>query len=112
MAEASAMAGHVEAGRRSGFFAARWRGEVSLERLFFFDMLLVATAINVAAAFVSIMMFGFKLPAWAAVAAFLAPVPYNIFLVSAIWRATEGGGSSAAGYRLSALVWLILAVVI
>lgn len=105
------MSGHVET--RPGFFAARWRGEVSLDRLFFVDMLLVGTAINVVAAFVSLLIFGLKLPVWAAVAAYLAPLPYNIFLVLAVWRTTERPGTRAAfGYRLGALAWLAASVII
>lgn len=99
--------------RRGGFLAARWRGEVPLDRLFFVDMLLVGTAINIAAAFASLLMFGFKLPVSMAVAAYLAPLPYNVFLALAVWRAADRSDPrAAAGYRLGALVWLAVSVLI
>lgn len=96
-----------------GFFARRWRGDIAIDRLFWFDMMLVATLINIATAFISLMMFGLKLPAWIAVAAFLAPLPYNIFLVLAVWRTTEQMPANAASaYRAGALIWLVAAVII
>jgi hypothetical protein len=107
------MAEHAEVRSGSGFFAARWRSEVSLDRIFFIDMLLVATAINVAAALVSLMMFGLKLPAWAAIAVYLAPLPYNVFLTVAVWRTADRSAFSAAAfYRLGALVWLAVSVLV
>jgi hypothetical protein len=96
-----------------GFFAARWRGAVAIDRLFWTDMIIVATLINVAAAFGAVMLLGLKLPAWIAVALFLAPLPYNVFLVLAVWRTTEGmAGSAASGYRFAALIWLVLVFLI
>lgn len=98
---------------QGGFFASRWRGEASIDRLFWLDMALVGTLINVAAAFVAILLFGLKLPAWLAAAAFLAPLPYNIFLVMAVWRTTERlPARAASGYRMAALAWLALALIL
>ena len=108
------MAGQAHAdAARGGFLAARWRGAVSLDRLFFLDMLLVATAINLAAGFASLMAFGFKAPVWVAVAIYLSPLPYNVFLVLCVWRATDSAGAGAASaYRLGALGWLVVATII
>lgn len=107
------MAGQAQADMaRGGFFAARWHGQVPLDRVFFFDMLLIATAINLVTSFVSLMAFGFKAPDWVAVAIYLSPLPYNIFLILCIWRATERGGGSASFYRMGALAWLVIATVI
>lgn len=108
------MAGQAHAGAvGGGFFAARWHGAVSLDRLFFFDMLLVATALNLVTAFASLMALGLKAPAWVAVAIYLAPLPYNVFLVLCVWRATERSAvTSASAYRLAALCWLVIATII
>lgn len=96
-----------------GFFAGRWRGQVPLDRIFYFDMLLVATVLNLATTFASLMALGFKAPEWAAFAIFLSPLPYNIFLVLCVWRATEhSAAASASFYRLGALGWLVVATVI
>lgn len=98
---------------RSGFFADRWHGAAPLERLFWTDMLIVATLINVAAALGAVVLLGLKLPGWLAVAAFLAPLPYNVFLVLAVWRATEQSpANTASAYRAGALIWLALALVL
>lgn len=107
------MAVQFDATPAGGFFAARWRGAVSLERIFFLDMLLVATILNLATCFASLMAFGFKAPAWAALAIYLAPLPYNIFLMLCVWRATERTrGAGASAYRLAALGWLLVATLI
>jgi hypothetical protein len=99
--------------REPGFFAARLAGRVPLDRLFWTDMMIVGTLINVAAAYGAILMFGFKHPAWAAAAVYLAPLPYNVFLVLCVWRATERvHGPSASAYRLAALGWLAVATLI
>jgi hypothetical protein len=96
-----------------GFFASRWRGQAAIGRLFWTDMALVGTLVNVAAGFAAIMLIGLTLPAWIAVAIFLAPLPYNVFLVMAVWRATEGmAGNAASGYRTGALIWLALVFLI
>ena len=107
------MAADAEAGSRSGFFAARWRGEVDIGRLFWVDMLLVATLINVAAAYASLMAFGFKAPVWVAVGIYLLPLPYNVFLSLSAWRtADRAAPSTAAAYRLATLAWLAISVLI
>lgn len=99
--------------RQSGFFAARLAGRVPLDRLFWTDMMIVATLINVAASYGAILMFGFKHPAWAAGAVYLAPLPYNVFLVLCIWRASERSrAASASAYRLAALAWLAVATLV
>lgn len=108
------MAGHARQIRQAGgFFAARWRGAVALDRLFWIDMVLVATLLNIAAAFASVLLFGFKLPAWLAVAVYLSPLPYNVFLALAVWRTAERAAPpSATGYRLGALVWLAASLLV
>ncbi len=96
-----------------GFFAARWRGEISAERLFYLDMLLVGTSINLAASFVSIVLLGLKFPLWVSIAAYAAPLPYNVFLLLALWRATDRRRTAgAATYRVAALCWALFASLI
>lgn len=70
----------------SGFFARRWRGEVALGRLFWRDMLLWATLLNFAATLAALGAVAAKAPAWLALALHFAPVPYNVFIVAAVWR--------------------------
>ncbi len=72
---------------KSGFFARRWRGEVPLRTVFWFDMLCVGTAINVGATFAALIAASQGAPSWLAVALHLAPLPYNLFLMAAVGRA-------------------------
>jgi len=84
-----------------------------LDRLFWRDLVLVGTAINVAFSVVAIILLALKLPLALALAAHFAPVPYNIFLTFAVWRTTEKDkGAKASLMTLGATLWLILVVVI
>lgn len=108
-----AEAGGSRIGRRRGFVAARLAGEVQAGRVFWTDMIVVGTLVNVAAAYAAILMLGFKHPAWVAVCVYLAPLPYNVFLVVAVWRAAARlAASPAAVYRLGATLWLAVATLI
>jgi hypothetical protein len=104
-----------EVGRDSlaRFFAARWRGEVSLNRLFWRDMILVATAISIASTAVALVMLGLELPLSLVLGMHFAPLPYNIFLFLAVWR-TSGriGGWTAQIAPLGAAAWLAVATLI
>ena len=108
-----AEAGGRRIGRRRGFLAARLAGEVPAGRVFWTDMMAVGTAVNVAAAFAAILMLGFKHPAWVAVCVYLAPLPYNIFLVVSVWRAAARlAPKPGAAYRLGAALWLAAATLV
>jgi hypothetical protein len=98
---------------RPGFLAARWRGLTSVDRIFWLDMWLVGTGINLATTFLSLVVLGLKFPLWASLAVFFSPAPWNIFLVVATWRACEAQKPRGASfYRLLSLTWLVLATAI
>ncbi|UVK39997.1 hypothetical protein LHFGNBLO_001419 [Mesorhizobium sp. AR10] len=102
-----------KASRAAGFFRARWQGAVPLDRLFWHDLVLVGTAINISASVVALILLGLKLPLGVALAVHFAPVPYNIFLTLAVWRTTEKvRGAKATLMTLGATLWLILVVVV
>lgn len=104
---------NAERGSLAGFFAARWRGEVSLHRLFWRDMVLVATAISIATTLLALAMLGLELPLPVALAAHFAPLPYNIFLFLAVWRTSARvGGWAAQIAPLGAAAWLGVATLI
>lgn len=101
------------AGRRDGFFACRWRGVASLGTLFWRDMMIVGTGLNLVTSFLSLMALGFKAPTWLAMAIFFSPLPYNVFLVIALWRCLETQPTRYAGtVRIAALTWLAIVTVI
>jgi hypothetical protein len=95
------------------FFTTRWRGEVPLSKLFWRDMLLVGTAVNLALAFAALMALGFKAPLWVALTLHFAAVPYNLFLFMTIGkRARIEGSPGASFFTATALAWLIAAVMV
>lgn len=94
------------------FLASRWRGDVAFERLFWFDMLVAGTLVNLAAAALSLILFGLDAPAAVAITVFFAPLPYNLFLFAVVWRAAERAQSGWALARLGAVAWLVFATLI
>lgn len=100
------------AGHGSGFFRARWNGEVALERLFWRDMIFIATALNACGSFLALLLLGFKMPLAVVLAAHFAIVPYNLFLTLAVWRTAERYGESTVAYMTGATLWLMLVTVI
>jgi hypothetical protein len=95
------------------FFASRWRGEAPLDRLFWRDMLLFGTLLNLLTTAVAIVLLGLKAPMVAVLGVHFLPLPYNIFLFASVWRnADTVGGAKAAFFRSGALLWLVAATVI
>lgn len=95
------------------FFRSRWQGQVPLDRLFWRDLVLVGTALNIASLVAAIILLELKLPLALVLAVHFAPVPYNIFLTFAVWRTTEKARSAKASLiTLGATLWLILTVVL
>lgn len=96
-----------------GFFARRWRRQVPLGLLFWRDMMLVGTAINLATSFASLMALAMKVGTVEALLIFLAPLPYNVFLTAAVWRTADLVEPARAGQaRFAAAVWLVAATLI
>lgn len=97
----------------SGFFAARWMAEVPLERLFWHDMIVVGTVVNIAATLASLGLLAAKAPLYVALAVHFGPTPYNVFLAFAVWRTAERRGGWAGFFcQTVSLLWLIAAIVI
>ena len=95
------------------FFRMRWRREVLLDRLFWRDMLLVGTILNVASSALALILLGLKLPLWLVLVVHFLPVTYNIFLTIAVWRTAEKrGGLKARLMMLGSAFWLVATVVV
>ena len=95
------------------FFASRWRGEAPLDRLFWRDMLLFGTLLNLLTTAAAVVLLGMKAAMAAVLAVHFLPLPYNIFLFASVWRNAEAAGNAkAAFYRSGALLWLAAATVI
>ena len=90
------------------FFSDRWHAKVNLRRLFWFDMLAVATLINLFASFAALMVMALSQEStWGLVLHFL-PLPYNAFLLASIWRFP----AAAPALRLGASVWFVVMTVV
>jgi hypothetical protein len=95
------------------YFRRLWRGELPLSRVFWTDMLIVGTLVNVAMLLASMLLFAAGVPAAIAVAVHFLPVPYNILLFTGVWRSAACNASQWAGpAQIGAAVWLIAAIVI
>lgn len=96
-----------------GFFARRWRAEIPLRTLFWRDMVLVGTGINILTTVASLIAFASGAETWQGLAIYLLPLPYNVFLTVAAWRRADREGGGWAGLaRLGAVLWLLAATVI
>lgn len=95
------------------FFSTRWSGGVPIEQLFWRDLILVGTGVNIAATLVSLGLLAAKAPLAAALAVHFAPLPYNLFLAFAVWRTAEIRGSRTAfAWQMAAVFWLLVAILI
>jgi hypothetical protein len=95
------------------YFLDRWNGAVPIGTLFWRDAVLVATGINVAATLAALALFAAGVSNVVAMAVFLTPLPYTLFLAFAVWRSAERLASPARQlYQLGAVAWLIGALVI
>jgi len=95
------------------FFVRRWRREVPLGLLFWRDMIVVGSAVNLAMAFISLMALGFKADLGVAMLIYFAPLPYNLFLAGAVWRTADlAAAARASTARIGAAGWLVAATVL
>ena len=96
-----------------GFFTRRWRRQTQLNVLFWRDMIVVGTLINIAAMVASLIVLGLKAGLPVAMLIFFAPLPYNVFLAAAVWRTSDlAGPKKAASARTGAVLWLVIATLL
>ena len=69
------------------FFSRRWHGQIPLPVLLWRDMLGVGTLVNLTATFLALVALIQGAHFGLAVALHFAPMPYNLFLFAALWRA-------------------------
>jgi hypothetical protein len=89
------------------YFRALWFGTEPLHRVVISDMLIGGTLINVTTLAIALVLFGIEAPKWLPTAVFVSPLPYNLFLVLAVWRTAARSQSPLAWpARILAVVWL------
>lgn len=86
----------------ANFYGERWRGQVPLSQLFWRDMLIVGSVINLFTGFIALMIAAQGSELWVAATVHFATLPYNVFLVLAVWRTPQRGTVMA----WTSLVWL------
>jgi hypothetical protein len=72
-----------------GFFVRRLNSGVRLHRLLWRDMIGIGTLVNLCSSFLAAIMLVEGVAGGYALLVHLAPLPYNLFLLLAVWRSTE-----------------------
>lgn len=86
----------------ASFIGKRWRGEASLSTLYWRDILMVGSVINLLTGFVALMIAAQGGEFWVAATVHFATLPYNVFLVLALWRTPRCSRFMA----WTSLIWL------
>jgi hypothetical protein len=88
-----------------------WRGERPLGRVFWTDMILVGSLVNILATVAAMLLFVSGVPIAAGVAVHFAPVPYNILLFFGVWQSAARQPSTwSYPAQVVALLWLIAVI--
>ena len=97
----------------SGYVRRLWLGDVAVSRVFWRDMLVVGTLVNLAAMTLALLLFGLSAPTALAAIVYFSPVPYNILLFMGVWQSAGSEPPQAAWpIRAVALAWLVAAILI
>jgi hypothetical protein len=104
----------VHPSRQGGFILSRWRRQVPLGLMFWRDMIVFGTLLNLATTFAGLMALGFKVDGLTAtLIAHGLPLPYNIFIAACVWRTADlADARAASSARFGAAAWLLLALII
>ncbi|WP_418317037.1 hypothetical protein [Piscinibacter sakaiensis] len=92
---------------KQGFFARRWRGEVELRTLFWRDMVLVGTLVNLSFSTSALLVVANGAPLWTGVLLHFGTLPYNLFLFAAITRK-----AAPPLVVVASLAWLAIAILL
>lgn len=91
----------------------RLRGETPLDRVFWWDMLLLGTTINLAFGAAAVAAYLHGVPVWLAAVVFFAPLPWNALLTTCVWRgAAVRPDPQRTMLRLAALAWLFFVTLV
>lgn len=90
------------------WFLRRWRAQVPVRRLLWWDMLGVGTLVNLAVSLLALALVVGGAPTVLAVLLHFAPLPYNLFLFRALYRAPARTGPAV----LVGFLWLLVVTVV
>jgi hypothetical protein len=96
-----------------GYFGRLWSGAMPLSRVFWTDMLIIGSAVNLAAMLLAILLFIAGAPVWLGVFIHFSPLPYNILLLLAVWR-SAAREASTWGFlaQIAGVLWLAAATLL
>ena len=83
---------------------SRWRGETALAVLYWKDIVVVGSVINLVTGFAALMLAAQGVHLAIAVAVHFALLPYNAFLVVALWRTPRCSRAMA----WTSVLWLVV----
>jgi hypothetical protein len=96
-----------------GFLLSRWRGEAPLGTVFWRDMLVIGTGLNVLTGLAAMAMLAADMSTALALAVHFSLLPWNLFLMLSVWRSAEKAPPSQATVaKFGSLLWLPLAILI
>ena len=79
-----------------------------LARVFWQPDAFIGTMVNVVTTLVAIFLLSRGAPTMLVVMTYFAPVPFNLFVVTAVWRSAEAAPATARFWaRGASLVWLM-----
>jgi hypothetical protein len=95
------------------YFRRLWSGELPLSQVFWRDMLVIGTLINLATLLAAMLLFVSGAPTAYGVTVFLSPIPYNVVLFTGVCRSAARERSDWRwAAQTVALVWLIMGFLI
>src|SRR5688572_624320 len=89
-----------------------FRGDLPLRRAFWLWGILGGTVVSLSATLLALALIAAGAPAWLAVLAFAAHIPWNFVLLVGVWRSAGQPGVTPASANLARLAILAWAVVL
>jgi hypothetical protein len=88
-----------------------WRGDLPLGRAFWLWGMLGGAVVSLVSTLLALALLAADAPAWLAVLAFAAHLPWNLVLLVGVWRSAgrpEVGRNAAHLARLAILAWVAI----
>ena len=95
------------------FIMSRLRGDAPLHTVFWWDMVIIGTGLNVLATALALVLLAAEAPSSWPILAHLSPQPWNLFAFFAVWQsAGKIEGATRSPIRMSAVCWLALMLIV
>ena len=97
----------------AGYFVSLWRADFPLPRVFWTDMIVIGSMVNIVGTAAAMLLFVSGAPIAIGVFVHFAPVPYNVLLFLSVWQAAAREASTWSFLaQVAGLIWLITAIVV